>query len=121
MISLHHGISEIKMENMRLKENMENIEDVHANECCVANYCELDYFISYGEKRKLINRRGGASHLPSFFHVECLFITSSDCIRHKLEKMPAYLVTLQVGRVRRFFHHFHRCLLSQKGYRAIYI
>ena len=41
MSSLHHGISEIKMENMGLKENMENMEDVHANECCVANYCEL--------------------------------------------------------------------------------
>ena len=48
MNSLRHGISEIKMENMGLKENMENMKYVHADECYGANYCELtptNYFI----------------------------------------------------------------------------
>ena len=122
MNSLRHGISAIKMENMRLKQNMENMKDVHANEFCFANYCELTPITSFHMgKKKLINGREGASHLPSFFHVECLFITSSDRIRHKLEKIPSYLVTLQVGRVRRFYRHFHRHLLNQKGCRVGYI
>ena len=52
MNSLRRGISEIKMENMGLKDNMENMKDVHANECCAANYCELTPITSFHRGKK---------------------------------------------------------------------
>ena len=55
MNSLRHGISEIKMKNMGLKENMENMKDVHANECYTANYCELISITSFHMGKKKVN------------------------------------------------------------------
>ena len=52
MNSLCHAISEIKMENMGLKENMENMKDVHANECYAANYCEITPITSFHMGKK---------------------------------------------------------------------
>ena len=52
MNSLLRGFNEIKMENMGLKENVENMKNVHVNECCVANYCGLTSITSFHMGKK---------------------------------------------------------------------